>query len=138
LKSILIIEDQQNLRSVVKSTLERLGYRVHEAGNGREGIEVYKRTAPDLVITDLIMPEKEGLETIRDLKKMVPDVKIIAMTGAGRANSKDFLKMARLFGAAIALSKPFTFPELAKSVEAMIGKAAPDDVGPGAVSPGMA
>jgi DNA-binding response OmpR family regulator len=121
MKRILLIEDEDALRSMLSLSLEKMGYSVSEATNGHEGIAAFNKAKPDLVVTDLMMPEKEGLETISELKKAHPKVLIIAMTGGGRSDARDNLKMAKLFGATVALAKPFAFQELAEAVSKLLG-----------------
>ena len=89
---ILIIDDDDALRIVLKASLEQMGHTVVESTDGRNGVECYKGEAFDVVITDLIMPDKEGIETILDLRKINPDVKIIAMSGGGRVGPGDYLE----------------------------------------------
>jgi CheY-like chemotaxis protein len=104
--SILVIDDEPQLRSLLKQMLERKGYQVDVASNGKEGIQKFRKQAADLIITDLIMPEKEGLETIMELRKDFPDVKIIAISGGGRMNPEGYLNTAKIFGASYTFSKP--------------------------------
>ena len=82
---ILIIDDDKQMREMLKQTLERAGYAVIEAQNGLEGVAVYREQHVDVVITDLIMPGKDGMETIIELKREFPDVRIIAVSGGSRA-----------------------------------------------------
>jgi len=120
MKRILIIEDEDRLRNMLRLSLERLGYTVAEARDGAEGLAQFAKQSPDLVLTDLVMPEKEGLETIQELSKRKPGLKIIAMTGGGRSDARDTLKMALHFGASLALSKPFALDSLASAVENLL------------------
>jgi len=103
-------------------SLESYGYLVTEAGDGKEGLASYKASPADLVITDLVMPEKEGLETIRELRKTNPQVKIIAMSGGSRSNAGENLKIAKLFGAAALVSKPFEVSKLAQTIAELLGE----------------
>ncbi|MCD6116509.1 response regulator, partial [bacterium] len=80
---ILVMEDERIIQTIIRRYLEREGHEVVIAGDGEEGIKLYNERPADLVLTDIIMPKKEGIETIRDLKKISPDVKIIAMSGGG-------------------------------------------------------
>src|SRR4030043_421440 len=96
-KTILVVEDEENVLSAVKDTLENAGYAVAVATNGKEGIGLFDSLAPDLVITDINMPEVEGIELIRGLSSHTPKVPIIAMSGDVIGAS--FLKAARLLGA---------------------------------------
>ncbi len=104
---ILLIDDDYDLRTSLKSLLEDNGHEVMEAANGNEGLAIQSDEPADLVITDLFMPEKEGLDTIMDLKRDNPQAKIIAISGGGRAASVDFLELARNLGASHTLKKPF-------------------------------
>ena len=119
-KSILVIDDDESIRVLFRSILEFEGYRVVEASDGGRGLMEYGKTPTDLVITDLIMPGKEGIETIRDLRRRFPDVKVIAVSGGGRIGPDSYLKMAKGVGALRTLSKPFDRSTLVKTVEEVI------------------
>ena len=97
MKSILVIDDDLLFSKVLAKLLERCGYRVRVAGNGDEGISRYREEVADLVITDLRMPDKDGLETIAELRKDNPDLKLIAISGG----DQDELPKARKLGPAI-------------------------------------
>ena len=112
---ILLIDDDALLRRMLRLTLESLGHTVDEAADGDEGLARFGAEPPDLVLTDLIMPGKEGMETIIELRRDYPDVKVIAMSG-GRSGVIEFLKAARLLGAAAILQKPFTTEVLAAAI----------------------
>jgi CheY-like chemotaxis protein len=92
--------------------LARAGYDVQEASNGKAGLAAYRQQLTDLVITDIVMPDMEGLEVIRELRRMDPDVTIIAMSGGGIAAAEQYLALARTFGAGAVLDKPFTQEQL--------------------------
>ncbi|HLC15607.1 MAG TPA: response regulator [Thermodesulfovibrionia bacterium] len=96
---ILIIEDEDHIRTLLGTMLEQEGYEVLTAQNGKEGIKVFHSNQIDLIITDIFMPEKEGLETITELKKEFPDVKIIAISGGGQKGNLSFLTIAKHIGA---------------------------------------
>jgi YesN/AraC family two-component response regulator len=100
--------------------LERSGYDVVEASTGKEGIRLYRENPTDLIITDLIMPEKEGIETIHELKRDFPDVNIIAISGGGRIGPEDYLHMAKMLGAQRTLSKPVERETLLKTVNELL------------------
>ena len=106
--SILVIDDDNELRTVLCAILEGEGHQVAEAVDGGEGLEAYRASPVDLVLTDLIMPGQEGVETIMELRKEFPDVRIIAMSGGGRADPGSFLGFANKLGAADTLEKPFS------------------------------
>ena len=113
---ILIIDDEPQIRSMLKLMLERGGYEVVEAPDGVEGIKVYRQNPADLIITDLIMPNKDGIGMIIDLKKEFPDVKIIAMSGGGLNKPDGYLKGAKKLGAACTLTKPIDREKMLQAV----------------------
>jgi CheY-like chemotaxis protein len=122
---ILIIDDEDEVRSMLRQMLEQAGHEVTEAVNGTEGIEIYEQDAPDLIVTDIIMPEKEGVETIISLRRADPDLPIIAISGGGRLDATDFLTMARKLGARHTLSKPFRRDQLLDAVRECLSEAGP-------------
>ena len=112
--TILLIDDQEPIRKLLRTVLERAGYTVLEASNGRVGLELYRTQSADLIITDIAMPEMNGLELILELTRGILNVKVIAMSGEqGRANSLD---AAKLLGARHTLQKPFSMEKLLKAV----------------------
>ena len=123
MSQILLVDDDDGLRKVLRITLERMGHQVTEARNGKEALTAYEQVAPDLIITDLIMPEMEGIETIMRLKKSHPDAKIIAMSGGGRVKATNFLVAAEELGAATTLAKPFTSDQLARAIQETLAPA---------------
>jgi CheY-like chemotaxis protein len=118
---ILIIDDDEAMRRSLGQTLERLGHQVSAAPDGKAGVARAAERAPDLVITDLIMPEKEGLETILELRAQHPRIRIIAMSGGGRLSNEDYLHLASRFGATGTLAKPFTREELKEALALAFG-----------------
>ena len=118
--SILIIDDDNQFRTLLRKMLERKGYEVIEASEGKEGIKLYRNNPADLIITDLIMPEKDGIETIQELKKDFPDIKIIAISGGGRLGPRDYLNVAKMLGAQKTLTKPIELPDLLKAIEELL------------------
>ncbi len=92
------------------------GYEVQEASDGSQAIKLYERQPTNLVITDLVMPEKEGLEMITEIKRLFSGVKIIAISGGGRGGGQDYLKMAKAFGAQRVLAKPFSHREIMEAI----------------------
>jgi DNA-binding response OmpR family regulator len=104
---ILVIDDDEAVRLTVQLLLERHGYKIGCATNGAEGLDMIEAFEPDLVITDIIMPMKEGIETIREIRRLHPAVKIIAMSGGGRLTSVSVLELASKFGADDVVHKPF-------------------------------
>src|SRR5687768_3683959 len=98
MKTILIIEDDDQLRRMLVATLTKEGYEVRAAQNGVDGMARFNESKPDLVITDLIMPQKEGLETIQEMKLQDPKIKILAISGGSPKAEMDFLPLAKRFG----------------------------------------
>lgn len=117
---ILIVDDDQQIRNMLRITLEREGYEVLEAADGLEAVAAFKTQELDLVITDIVMPEKEGIELIMELKGIDPAVKIIAISGGGRINPEDYLKWARRFGVEQTFSKPVDRQKLLDAVAALL------------------
>lgn len=114
---ILVIEDEELARYSMRDILESGGYEVVEASDGREGILVQEDRAADLVITDIIMPHKDGVETVIEMRRAFPDLPIIAVSGGGRTRNLSFLSMAKEFGANESLVKPFAAADLLAAVE---------------------
>jgi CheY-like chemotaxis protein len=114
--SILLIDDDEQFRSMLSESLSGAGYEVKQARNGLDGIKAYRDHPSDLIITDLIMAEKEGLETIQEFRRTDPEVKIIAISGGSRHGPFDYLKMARALGAREVLAKPFTRREILEAI----------------------
>jgi CheY-like chemotaxis protein len=121
---ILIIDDDDGLRHMLVLMLERSGYEVVDAGDGREGLAKLQQQSFDLVVTDLIMPEQEGLETIMSIRRDYPSMKIVAMSGGSRMSPFDFLPAAKGLGAAATLKKPFGRDEFLATVKQLAGEAA--------------
>ena len=118
--TILLIDDDDDVRPTIAAMLARGGHDIRQAENGVEGMEMYRYKAADLVLTDLVMPEKEGLATILELRKLNPSVKIIAMSGGFAYDPKLYLHMATRFGADRVLRKPFSPQELLETVQATL------------------
>ncbi len=122
MKRILVIDDDEQFRPMLRRMLQCAGYEVVAAANGMEGIRLIRREPADLVITDIFMPEKEGLETIRELHQEFPQLKIIAISG-GSDQTQEFsaLPYAGKLGATGTLAKPFRRDELLKLVRDVLG-----------------
>ena len=114
---ILIIDDESQIRSMLRLMLERAGYEIAEAPDGIDGIRQYRENPADLIITDLIMPNKDGIGMIIDLKKEFPKVKIIAMSGGGVNRPEGYLDGAKKLGATRTLTKPIDREEMLKAVK---------------------
>lgn len=117
---VLVIDDDQQMRKLLRQVMEWAGYEVMEAEDGRAGMKIQQQIQADLVITDLIMPEQEGLETITALKNMYPSVRIIAISGGGRIGPEAYLPAAKELGADRVFSKPFDVKELAQTVKELL------------------
>jgi CheY-like chemotaxis protein len=117
MSSVLVIDDEAPVRKVLRKALEREGYKVMDAADGLEAIGLYREHPTDLVLTDILMPEKEGLETIMALKRDFPELTIFAMSGGGSLiNSNSCLSMAKVLGATRVYTKPLGIEELLKDI----------------------
>ena len=117
---ILIVDDDVVARALLRMTLEGEGYDVKEAADGVMAIKLYREEAADLIITDLFMPEKEGLEIIIELRRDFPDVKIIVVSGGGKFEPKLYLQTAGHLGALRTFTKPFDPNELLLAVREIV------------------
>jgi CheY-like chemotaxis protein len=113
---IMVIEDDEAVRSIIAGFLTRAGHAVHEAANGAEGIAKFRARQPALVVTDIFMPQTEGLETIRELRRENPELPIIAVSGDVLGDGF-YLKAATALGATAALAKPFDKSDLLTLVD---------------------
>ena len=117
---ILVIDDDEQVLGILRSYLSTQSFDVETARNGVEGQRMYRENPADLVISDIVMPEKEGLETIQELKLDYPNVKIIAMSGGGRIGTEDYLRVAELHGARRILRKPFKLADVLGLVQSLL------------------
>jgi DNA-binding NtrC family response regulator len=117
---ILVIDDDEQFRSMLRQVLGREGHEVVEASNGKEGMALFRAEPTALIITDILMPEQEGLQTIRELRHEFPEAKIIAISGGGPGGTMNFLKAAKLLGAQRTLWKPFDLDELRQTVREVL------------------
>ncbi|MDY7038049.1 MAG: response regulator [Thermodesulfobacteriota bacterium] len=117
---ILVIDDDEQIREMLQHMLEQAGYEVAVASDGKEGLRHMNDQIPDLVMTDIVMPEKDGIETILDIRKNFPDTKIIAMSGGGRISQDDYLKMAMGLGAVRTFVKPVSRVKLLEAVNELL------------------
>lgn len=120
LARILVVDDEALIRGLLRQAFETNGYEVVEASNGSEAVRIFRESQIDLVITDIIMPDKEGLESIMDLKELDQDVKIIAMSGGGRLEPHSYLQMASKFGAQRVFQKPLSITSLLAAVKELL------------------
>ena len=112
--TILIIDDEEFVRVLLRSALEAVGYEIMEAANGRIGLELYRQRQADLVITDILMPELNGLDMLLELTREFLHAKVIAISGAG--GEQNVLDVAKLLGARRTFQKPFNMPQLLDAV----------------------
>ncbi|MFY9924532.1 MAG: response regulator [Opitutaceae bacterium] len=117
---ILIIDDEDDMRMTLRAVLGRNGHTIAEARNGREALRLFQRTEFDLLITDILMPEMEGLELLMEVRKLRRPAKAIAISGGGRVSAHDCLSLARHMGAATVLAKPFTSEMLLGAVDGLL------------------
>lgn len=118
---ILIIDDDRELAQSIREILVDEGFRVDMASNGREGIRLQNTMPYELIITDIVMPEEDGLEVIMWVRKTHPNTKLIAISGGGYFDSRDYLLMAKELGAKIVLCKPFEIKSLLSGVRRLLG-----------------
>jgi len=117
---ILLVEDEKDLREMLKASLIRRKYTVIEAENGKDAISHFKPLITDMLITDLIMPDEDGLKVIIKLKKLKPTLKIIAISGGGKAGPGSYLNLAKALGADAIFSKPFSVHDLISKIEELL------------------
>ncbi len=121
---ILIIDDEKPVRDALEAIAAAAGHQTRAAGDGRQGLVQFAAFQPDLVITDMLMPEKEGIETIADLRKLRPTLPIIAISGGGRVGNLSFLKIAQRFGANRTIAKPFSAQAILTALTELLPAAA--------------
>jgi len=118
--TIVVIDDDDGVRETVARMLKGASHAVHEAADGDTGLELCLKVKPAIVVTDILMPQKEGIETILALKRADPSIRIIAISGGGRIGSTDILTMARQLGADDVLEKPFRRAELLAAIDRLL------------------
>lgn len=118
---ILIVDDEQNIRNILRESLKKEQHEVFEASSGQEASDILDKNAIELVITDLVMPGKTGLDLIMEIKEKIPDLNIIAISGGGGINGRfDYLPIAQLIGANNILKKPFSIADMRKTVSELL------------------
>lgn len=117
---ILIVDDDDAFRKVLRMLLTRMGHEVTEANDGRTAWSTFQAHPAELVIMDLIMPEKEGLETIQQFRRHKAPAKILAISGGGRVDARDILRVAEQFGADKVLAKPFSSDDLSLALKELL------------------
>lgn len=117
---ILVIDDDIKIREMLKQCLERAGYEVLVAPDGKAALTLHSANPVDLIITDIVMPEKDGLEIIVELPRRFPAVKVIAISGGGKIGADEYLNVAKVLGATRTFSKPFELRELLAAVRELL------------------
>ena len=117
---VLIVEDDKELREMLKMSLLRRSFTVFEAENGKDAITHFKPCITDLVVTDLIMPEEDGLKVVIKLRELKPSIKIIAISGGGKVGPGSYLNLAKALGADAIYSKPFSINDLTLKIEQLL------------------
>jgi DNA-binding response OmpR family regulator len=117
---ILLIDDDESVRTLLRLSLKHFGHSAIEASDGMEGLKLFYNHRPDLVIIDIAMPEKEGIDVLLELSKIQPLPKIIAISGGGRLGAQGYLRMAKLLGTAKVLTKPIPTAMLIAAVHEML------------------
>lgn len=124
-KSILLVDDEEDIRTILSTKLRAAGFHVTLATDGREASRAVARGKFDLIITDVLMPDKDGLEFVEELSKMKPMPAVIAMSGGGAFPAKDYLRLARHLGAKTILQKPFSDEQFFESIVLALPEAPP-------------
>lgn len=125
---VLVIDDEKEMRDMVSRVLRHAGHEVYTAEDGREALGLLRTLSVAVVVTDLVMPEMEGIEFILHLRRQVPEVKVIAMSGGGYVTPQAYLRVAANCGASRVLAKPFSSQELLDAVDGVMESAGPGDV----------
>jgi CheY-like chemotaxis protein len=114
------MDDDELIIKMLRKALENSGYEVIAANNGREGVRLYGTTVVDLVISDILMPEMDGIEALKALRRMNPELKLIAVSGGGKRLKMDLLKVARILGATATFEKPYRIQDLLATVSRLL------------------
>lgn len=113
---VLVVDDELMVRTTLKKMLERAGHRVLEAEDGVQALEIFETHSPELMICDIIMPNMEGIETLREVKRAYPKVKVIVISGGARTGSLNYLSVAEKLGADAVMDKPFGNKKLVDTI----------------------
>jgi len=124
---ILVIDDEPSVLDVLRKILQIEGYEVITAANGEEGLELFRQISCDLVITDMVMPVKDGLQTILDLRKEKPDLPVIAMSGGGTISKERYLVVAGYLDRVITIPKPFSVESITEAVVKLLFEAGEEE-----------
>ncbi|MCD4702471.1 MAG: response regulator [Candidatus Aegiribacteria sp.] len=117
---LLIVDDDPMIRNMLVTAFKKKNYDVLDAANGKTALSIFRSEDVDVVITDIIMPDMEGIETIRELRRIKPDAKIIACSGGGSMAPDGYLRVASSLGAQYTFQKPISIRELNKAVEDLL------------------
>ena len=120
--SILMVDDNTQLRELLGGALTKMGYEVTSASNGAEAFRAISLNRFDVVLTDMLMPERDGIEVIGELRRMQPEARIVAMSGGGRGSRDHYLQTAKGLGAHAVLGKPFSMSELTAALDSVLIK----------------
>ncbi len=124
---VLIVDDEADVRAMLRQMLERAGHRVVEAADGVEALERYRADRPDLTITDILMPNRSGLAAILEIRNLDPEAPVIAISGGGRQGKMSYLSTARTFAGVETLTKPFRRADLLSRVERLCARSVAGD-----------
>ena len=122
LKNILLVDDEESIRKMVRAVLAEEKYAFTEASNGVEALEIMETQSFDLILTDVIMPDCDGIELVMSVRKKLPDIKVIVMSGGGRVRADHYLNLAEKLGAARVFEKPFNTAELRETVSELLSE----------------
>ncbi len=122
LKNILLVDDEESIRKMVRAVLGEKEYAFTEASNGVEALEMMETQSFDLILTDVIMPDCDGIELVMSVRKKLPDIKVIVMSGGGRVRADHYLNLAEKLGAARVFEKPFNTAELRETVSELLSE----------------
>lgn len=120
LKNILLVDDEESIRKMVRAVLGEGRYSFAEASNGVEALKIMETQSFDLILTDVIMPDCDGIELVLKVRKKLPDIKVIVMSGGGRVRADHYLNLAEKLGAARVFEKPFNTAELRETVAELL------------------
>ncbi len=125
--NILIVDDNAQVRRMLGMMLKKTDHQLQEAPDGIQALAHINAHPTDLAIVDILLPEKDGIETIEEIRKTRPDIKIIAISGGGRVAPREYLQMARILGAERTIAKPIEAAELQQAVRELLGESQPPE-----------
>ena len=126
-QSVLVVDDDDIFRGFLCTVLRKAGYQIFETGNGTKAVALFREHRPDLVLTDLLMPGRDGMEVLRDIRAIDPEARVIIISGGGDVVPVGFLDLAPKMGAAATLTKPFDHRQLLAVVQKVLPREASDD-----------